>query len=85
MRLVEEPLAVATGAASDSTLLVARWLFDRGGNAELVDSTSQTIPPGGPANIELHVANAGGWPIGSYRVELSARDKPVATRDFEVR
>lgn len=78
-------VAIATAEASDSTALVARWLFNRAGDAELIDSTAQTIPPGGPSTTEFHITNAGGWPAGSYRVEVFAKDKPVATRDFEIR
>ena len=77
--------AIATGEARDSVELVARWVFDRDGSGELIDSMAQTLPPGGPANIEFHVANQGGWPAGSYRVELYVEDKPVATREFDVR
>lgn len=78
-------VAITTGAASDSTPLVARWLFDREGAAELIDSTAQTLLPGGPSTTEFHISNSGGWPAGNYRVEVFAKDKPVATRDFEIR
>lgn len=68
------------GAASGSTLS-ARWTFEDG---QVVDETSQTISPTGPATTEFHISQPGGLPAGSYRVEIQLNGRTVETVEFEV-
>lgn len=77
--------SVATEGAPPTAILAARWSFLGGGQTTLVDSTSQTIAPTGPAVTEFHVSKPDGWPKGSYRVEVFSDGNSVGTRDFEVR
>lgn len=76
---------VATTGAPATATLTAVWSFVRGTQTRRVDSTSQTIAPTGPAVTEFHVSKPSGWPAGSYRVEIWADGKSVATRTFTVR
>jgi hypothetical protein len=74
--------SVATEGAAPSVSLTARWTYEDG---QLVDETTQTIAPTGPAVTEFHVAKPDGWPTGKYKVEIVADGKTAASRDFEVR
>ena len=73
--------SVATEGASPSVALKARWTYQDG---QLVDESTQTIAPTGPAVTEFHIAKPSGWPAGKYKVEISANGAVVASRDFEV-
>lgn len=70
-----------TGAASGSTL-AARWLFEDG---QVVDESTQNISPTGPATTEFHISNPGGFPTGSYTVEIMLNGNTVETDEFEIR
>lgn len=65
-----------------SATLTARWLFQDG---QVVDSTSQTINPTGPAATEFHIAKATPWPAGTYRVEILVDGTVAQTKQFTVR
>ncbi|MGH7444636.1 MAG: hypothetical protein ACREKM_07155, partial [Longimicrobiales bacterium] len=69
-----------TGTATGSTL-TARWTFEDG---QVVDESSQTITPNGPAVTEFHISKPDGFPAGSYQVEILLDGTSVETRDFEV-
>jgi hypothetical protein len=74
--------SVATEGAAPSVTLTARWSYEDG---QLVDETTQTIAPTGPAVTEFHVAKPDGWPTGRYKVEIIADGRTAASREFEVR
>jgi len=74
--------SVATEGASPSVTLTARWTYEDG---QLVDESSETIAPTGPAVTEFHVAKPDGWPTGRYKVEITASGQPAGEREFEVR
>lgn len=73
--------SVVTEGAAPSVALGARWTFEDG---QLVNETSQTIAPTGPAATEFHISKPGGWPTGRYKVEISANGNAVATKEFAV-
>jgi hypothetical protein len=73
--------SVVTEGAAPSVALKARWTFEDG---QLVNETSQTIAPTGPAATEFHVSKSSGWPTGKYKVEISANGTSVATKEFAV-
>ena len=73
--------SVATDGSAPSVLLTARWTYEDG---QLVDETTQTIAPTGPARTEFHISKPSGWPSGKYRVEIEANGQPAGTRDFVV-
>lgn len=73
---------VATTGTAASATLSARWTY--GADNQLVDESSQTIAPTGPATTTFHIAKPDGWPTGSYKVDISLNGQPVATESFEV-
>lgn len=73
--------AVATTGMAPNAALVARWTF---GDGQLVDESSQSIAPTGPAVTTFHVAKPDGWPVGKYKVAITLDGKPAASQDFEI-
>ena len=51
----------------------------------IVNEEARDIAPTGPAVTEFHVAKASGWPVGHYKVEVSADGTVAATKEFEVK
>ncbi len=74
--------SVETEGAAPSVTLTARWSYEDG---QLVDESSETIAPTGPAVTEFHIAKPDGWPTGRYKVEITASGQPAASGEFEVR
>ncbi len=77
--------AVVETAGAGNATLKAKWTYHKGENTAVVDETSQTISPSGPAASEFHVSKPDGWPTGQYQVEISLDDKPAGTKKFAVR
>ncbi|HEX5854680.1 MAG TPA: hypothetical protein VFZ57_03590 [Thermoanaerobaculia bacterium] len=75
--------AVSSEGASAKAALKARWTF--GAKSQLVNEETRDIAPTGPAVTEFHIAKPSGWPVGKYKLEVSADGVPVVTKDFEVR
>lgn len=71
---------VTSGSASDATL-TARWTFADG---QLVDETTQTISPSGPAVTEFHISKPGGLPKGKYKVEVLLNGTAVESEEFKI-
>jgi hypothetical protein len=74
-------VSVRTEGAAPSATLKARWSFQDG---QVVNESSQTFAPTGTAVTEFHVANAAGWPNGSYKVEVFLNGSSVETESFKV-
>ena len=74
--------SVATTGAAPSKTLTAKWTFQDG---QTVKEGSETIAPTGPAVTEFHLAKKTPWPVGKYKVEISADGAPATTKDFEVK
>jgi len=70
------------GVAARAAIQV-RWTF--GAKGQVVSEETRDILPAGPAVLEFHIAKASGWPVGKYKVEVSADGAAVATKEFEVR
>jgi hypothetical protein len=75
-------VSVNTEGAASGSRLTARWTYQDG---QVVDESSQTISPTGPATTEFHISDPGGLPAGSYRVEIQLDGRTVETREFTVR
>jgi hypothetical protein len=73
--------SVATEGSGNATLK-ARWTFEDG---QVVDESTQSTTPTGPARTEFHVAKPGGWPAGKYKVEISINDTPAGSKDFTIK
>jgi hypothetical protein len=74
--------SVASDGSAPSVTLTARWTYEDG---QVVDETTQTIAPNGPAASEFHISHPDGFPAGRYQVEILADGRSVETEQFEVR
>lgn len=75
-------VSVHTDGSASGSRLTARWTFEDG---QVVDESSQTISPTGPAITEFHISNPSGFPAGSYRVEIQLDGRTVETKEFNIR
>ena len=76
-------VAVDTTGAGNA-MLKAKWTYLKGDKPTVVDESSQTIVPTGPATSEFHISKPDGWPAGEYQVEIMIDDKPAGTKKFTV-
>jgi hypothetical protein len=74
--------SVATSGSSSSATLTAKWAFEDG---QVVDETTQTIAPTGPAVTEFHISKPGGFPKGKYRVDVTLNGTPAGSKEFTVK
>ena len=74
-------LSVRTEGDAKSARLSARWTYEDG---QVVDESTQTIAPTGPAVTEFHISKPDGWPKGGYKVEVSLNGAPAGGKEFRV-
>lgn len=72
---------VSTDGSAPSATLQARWTFEQG---QVVEESSETISPTGPAVTEFHISKPGGFPKGKYKVEILLNGTSARSRDFTV-
>ena len=75
--------SIASEGAVPKVTLKARWTY--GEKGQLVNEETRDLAPTGPAVTEFHIAKPSGWPVGKYKVEVSADGNLAATKEFEVR
>ena len=75
--------AISSEGAAAKATLKAHWTF--GAKNQVVSEETRDIAPTGPAVTEFHIAKPSGWPVGKYKLEVSAGGAPVSTKDFEVK
>lgn len=75
-------ISVNTDGSAAGSRLTARWTFEDG---QVVDESSQTISPSGPATTEFHISNPGGFPAGRYTVAIQLDGRTAETREFTIR
>ena len=73
--------AVSTNGAAASTTVTARWTYQDG---QVVNESSQTIAPTGPAVTTFNIAKPDGWPAGQYKVEILIDGQTAGQREFNV-
>lgn len=73
--------SVATEGTGANATLAARWTFEDG---QVVDQSTETISPNGPAVTEFHISKPSGWPKGRYKVMVSLNGTPADSADFQV-
>ncbi len=73
---------VSTSGSSPAATLQARWTFEDG---QVVDESSQTVAPSGPAVTEFHITKPGGFPPGKYKVEILLNGTSTGSKDFTVK
>jgi hypothetical protein len=74
-------VSVRTEGTAPTATLAARWTFEDG---QVVDESTQTIAPTGPAVTEFHISKPDGWPAGEYEVAISLDGQPVESQSFTV-
>ncbi|MGA7991144.1 MAG: hypothetical protein WCC53_06920 [Thermoanaerobaculia bacterium] len=74
---------VSTEGVAAKATLKARWTY--GAKGTLVNEEARDIAPTGAAVTEFHVAKASGWPVGHYKLEVSADGTVAASKEFEVK
>lgn len=72
---------VQTNGSAPSATLAIRWTYE---NGQVVDESSQTIAPNGPANTEFHISKPDGWPAGKYNAAVSLNGVTVSNKTFAV-
>jgi hypothetical protein len=75
-------VSVLTNGASSSATLAVKWTYQDG---QVVNESTQTIAPTGPATTEFHISKPDGWPAGTYKVEVSLNGQAAGTKEFEVK
>ncbi|CAN5875543.1 hypothetical protein BH23GEM9_BH23GEM9_07910 [soil metagenome] len=74
--------SVATEGAATRSTLTARWTYEDG---QVVDESSQSISPTGPAVTEFHISMPNGFPTGSYQLEILLDGQSMERKSFTVR
>lgn len=74
-------VSVSTDGNASGNALTARFSFQDG---QEVASDTRTLSTSGPAVTEFHTSKADGWPIGTYKVEVSLDGNVVQTREYNV-
>ena len=74
--------AVSTTGTAPNAVLAAKWTYQDG---QTVNESNQSIAPNGPAVTSFHISKPDGWPVGSYKVEISLNGQSVASKDFSVK
>jgi len=73
---------VVTNGSAPSTTLTAKWTYQDG---QVVNESTKTISPTGPAATEFQISKPDGWPAGTYKVEISLNGRSTGTKEFEVK
>jgi hypothetical protein len=73
---------VVTNGSAPSATLTAKWTYQDG---QVVNESTQTIAPTGPAATEFQISKPDGWPAGTYKVEVSLNGRSTGTKEFEVK
>lgn len=63
-----------------SGLVTVRWLL----NGQVVSEAKRDVSYTRAAATEFHLQNSGGFPPGSYRVDILINGQQAATREFRV-
>ena len=75
-------VSVATEGTSPGAAVKATWTFEDG---QVVNETTQTVAPTGPARTEFHIFKPSGWPVGKYKVEITVDGALAGSKEFEVK
>jgi hypothetical protein len=72
----------AADAGSARARLMARWTYQDG---QVVDELGEEYDFSGEGRTVFRISNPGGWPTGTYKLEILLDGEVVQTRQFEVR
>jgi hypothetical protein len=74
-------LSVGTDGTAPAAVMRVKWTYQDG---QTVKEDSKTLVLSGPAVTEFSIQKPGGWPAGTYNVEVSLDGQPATTRSFRV-
>lgn len=74
--------SVSTDGTAPTSTIAVKWTFQDG---QTVKEDSKTITPTGPAATEFSIQKPGGWPKGTYKVEVTVDGKPGPSKSFTVK
>ena len=60
--------------------LTAKWTM----GDKVVDTQNKTVPAG-PQVTEFSISKPSGWPVGHYKLEVSAAGNTLQTREFDIK
>jgi hypothetical protein len=73
--------SIETAGTAPSATLAIRWTYE---NGQLVNESSQTIAPTGPAHTEFHISKPDGWPAGTYTASVTLNGVAAGSKSFQV-
>jgi hypothetical protein len=73
--------AVITDGSGPAVSIGAKWTFQDG---QTVKEDSRSITPNGSAVTEFSIQKPGGWPKGSYKVDITLNGQPASSKSFRV-
>jgi hypothetical protein len=80
-----DTIYASVGTTGSGTAAVqAKWTFTKDGKTVPVKEDSATINATGPSTSEFHISKPGGWPTGTYQVDILVDGKPAASKSFKV-
>jgi hypothetical protein len=71
------------GTSTTPVKLHAKWTFGDAGT--VVKEEDASITPSGPANTDFNISKKTPWPVGKYKVEITADGNAAGSKDFEVK
>jgi hypothetical protein len=74
--------SIVTEGSAKGVVIAARWSYEDG---QTVAESSETLVSAVPSVVEFHIAKPDGWPVGRYRLDVTADGRPAGSREFEVR
>jgi hypothetical protein len=73
--------AVITDGSGPAVTIGAKWTFQDG---QTVKEDSRSITPNGSAITEFSIQKPGGWPKGSYKVDITVNGQAATSKSFRV-
>lgn len=78
----KDPIYAAVSTTGSGTATIAaKWTYQDG---QTVKEDSKSIAPTGPATTSFEITKPDGWPVGSYKVEVTLNGQPAGSKDFSV-
>ena len=78
-------VSINTTGMANANKLGVRWAFMDGTTTGKTIATDEKAITGENTVTEFHAANANGWPVGKYKVEVLLDGAVLQSRDFEIK
>ena len=74
--------AIDTKNPEKDVFLAVKWTFQDG---QVVHEEGTQISPEGDTTTNFKLSSSNPWPVGKYKVEVSLKNTPVQTVEFEIK